>query len=73
LTFNNIIIKLAFLKLKSRIMAKIVHPSWVADPPPDWIIKNKDLVIRYTALSKEFEKKFVALQKEFDLKVKAMK
>lgn len=54
-------------------MAKIVHPTWVADPPPDWIIRNKDLVIRYTALSKEFEKKFVALQKEFDLKVKAMK
>ena len=53
-------------------MAKMVRKSWIADPPPDWIVK-RDLVSKYTTLAEQFEKKFTALQNEFDQKVNAMK
>jgi hypothetical protein len=54
-------------------MAKFIHPKWIADPPPEWIVKKPDLVSKYTILAKEFEKRFVNLQKEFDKKVNEMK
>ena len=54
-------------------MAKIVKLKWIQDPPPPWLIRNKDLLSKFQILGNEFEKKIDAVHQEFIQKVNGMK
>ena len=54
-------------------MEKILKFKWIKDPPPPWLIKDRDLFSKFENLGKEFDKRFDALHLEFTQKVNGMK